>query len=104
MIKYPKIHPLINPDSPHYDGEKMTAIEALEAHATVIEQIGWCKGNIHKYGWRMNEKGQKERDKRKAETFVAYLKLLESLPASMAQRRVADAYRELGIRMRYRLD
>jgi len=104
MIKHPKIHPLINPDSPHYDGEGITAIEALEAHATVIEQIGWCKGNIHKYGWRMHKKGEKERDLRKAETFRRYLELLESLPAAMAQRRVADAYRELGIRMRYRLD
>ena len=105
--RYPRgrlTHPLINPDSAHYDRGKYSAIETLEYLATVLEQIGWCKGNIFKYNYRVGHKGTPEQDMKKKETFEAYLALLESLPAGVANMKVVNAYDALGIEMVYRPD
>ena len=74
------IHPLLNTDSRHYDkpGEK-PAILKLETQATLIEQIGWAKGNIFKYKARLGRKDSTTiaKDERKIETFENYLYILE---------------------------
>lgn len=74
-----KLHPLINKNSPHYDTGKTSAIEKLEKQLTVTEMIGFCKANIFKYNYRLDEKGQKERDKEKIKTYEDYLALLLEL-------------------------
>lgn len=67
------LHPLINPDSPHYDKEDgKVAIEELEKELSIREMIGFVKGNIFKYKWRMGAKDSEQKETRKIETYVAY--------------------------------
>ena len=75
------IHPLLNPDSPHYDnpGGKPDIWE-LESRMTISELIGWCKGNINKYDLRKHKKGQLDKDVTKIITFQRYKKFLLGLP------------------------
>ena len=94
-------HPLLNPDSQHYDQEEITGIEALEQEATVIEQIGWAKGNLFKYKRRQPHKGEAEKDARKIETFERYLRLLSQLPPTMERMITVDAFRKMGIQIDY---
>jgi hypothetical protein len=77
-----KLHPLINKESAHYDTEKTSAIEEMEKLLTVTEMIGFCKGNIFKYQYRAEHKGQRESDIKKIETYENYLNLLEELSDS----------------------
>lgn len=77
-----KLHPLINKESAHYDTGKTSAIEELEKRLTVTEMIGFCKANIFKYEYRLEEKGQKESDLTKIKTYEDYLALLEDLSDS----------------------
>jgi len=77
-----KLHPLINKESAHYDTGKTSAIEELEKVLTVTEMIGFCKANIFKYQYRLEEKGQKESDIKKIRTYENYLSLLEELSDS----------------------
>ena len=98
-----KLHPLINKDSPHYDTGKKSAIEELEKRLTVTEMIGFCKGNIFKYRYRLEHKGNKESDLKKIETYENYLKLLERLDdAGYFLDTVAMALEKSMIRFRYR--
>lgn len=75
-------HPLINPESSHYESESKSAIEELEEQLSLSEMIGACKFNIFKYTYRQDKKGQKEADLKKIETYVNYLKFLEELEDS----------------------
>ena len=81
------IHPLLNTDSRHYDkpGEK-PSIWKLETQATLIEQIGWAKGNIFKYKARLGRKDSTTiaKDERKIETFENYLYILEDCKSKVA--------------------
>jgi len=77
-----KLHPLINKESSHYDTGKTSAIEELEKVLTVTEMIGFCKANIFKYRYRLEEKGQKDSDIKKIRTYENYLSLLEELSDS----------------------
>ena len=98
-----KLHPLINKASSHYDNGKKSAIEELEKKLTVTEMIGFCKGNIFKYRYRLEDKGQKESDLKKIQTYENYLKLLESLDdAGYFLDTVAMALEKSMIRFRYR--
>ncbi len=98
-----KLHPLINKASPHYDKGKKSAIEELEKQLTVTEMIGFCKGNIFKYRYRLEDKGQKESDLKKIQTYENYLKLLERLDdAGYFLDTVAMALEKSMIRFRYR--
>ena len=98
-----KLHPLINKDSSHYDKGKKSAIEELEKQLTVTEMIGFCKGNIFKYRYRLEDKGQKESDLKKIQTYENYLKLLERLDdAGYFLDTVAMALEKSMIRFRYR--
>ena len=97
------LHPLINSDSSHYDQEGKTAIEEIEERLTVREMIGFCKGNMYKYGYRSEHKGQKASDLKKIETYKAYHLLLESMQVcTIGGLSVADTYKQLGMKLRYR--
>ena len=74
-----RLHPLINADSPHYDGQDTSAIEELEKILTVTEMMGFCKANIFKYEWRLDKKGQMDQDLKKIITYKNYLSLLSIL-------------------------
>lgn len=73
------LHPLINQKSKHYNTGAKTAIEILEEELTVLEMIGFCKGNIFKYEYRKEHKGAKEDDEYKIYTYKQYLSVLELL-------------------------
>lgn len=96
------LHPLINPKSSHYDNGKKTAIEELEEELTVQEMIGYCKGNIKKYSYRLEEKGQKESDLIKIQTYEAYLRVLLLIYSGYMALQVKMALTLAGIKFRYR--
>ena len=96
------LHPLINPNSKHYDREDRSEIEILEERLTVNEMIGACKFNIFKYGYRKEEKGQKEYDIAKRNTYKTYKSVLESLSARYKDVIVSDAFEYSGLEFRYR--
>lgn len=74
------LHPLINPNSPHYDGDnRKSAIEELEEVMTVYKMIGACEFNIFKYEYRKERKGVKEEDEYKIKTYRDYRQLLIDL-------------------------
>ena len=98
-----KLHPLINKESAHYDTGKTSAIEELEKVLTVTEMIGFCKANIFKYQYRLDDKGQKESDIKKIRTYEEYLKLLTQLDdAGYFLDTVAMALEKSMLRFRYR--
>ena len=96
------LHPLINPNSKHYDREDRSAIEIIEEQLTVNEMIGACKFNIFKYVYRKEAKGQKSSDMEKIHTYVMYQELLESLSARYQDVVVSDAFEYSGLEFRYR--
>ena len=69
-------HPLINPDSIHYEQNGKQSIQYIEEKLTVDEMIGACSFNIMKYGLRLNTKGQIASDLKKIATYQAYKSLL----------------------------
>lgn len=88
------LHPLLNPDSAHYQDGKKVAIEEMERELSVREMIGYCKGNIFKYAFRKELKGALEADEKKIATYEAYLKLLKDLASlSLENHKVSDALR-----------
>ena len=96
-------HPLINPNSKHYDAGGKTAIEELEEMLTIREMIGFCKGNIFKYEYRAEHKGQKESDFKKIQTYKDYLDLLEGVYyLSQAGETVKGAFDRLELKFRYK--
>jgi len=98
-----KLHPLINKESSHYDTGKTSAIEELEKVLTVTEMIGFCKANIFKYQYRLDEKGQKESDLQKIKTYEDYLTLLLRLDdAGYFLDTVAIALNKSMLQFRYR--
>ena len=77
-------HPLIDPKSTHYQGDKPT-IKLIEETLDIFECIGFAKANIIKYSSRMDKKGQAERDGEKIANYEAYLNFLESCKKSIKQ-------------------
>jgi hypothetical protein len=51
---------------PHYTGGKVECIDAIEAQLSEAEFIGFLKGQVAKYIWRMGKKGSAEEDLAKA--------------------------------------
>ena len=87
-----KLHPLINPESSHYQSGGKVAIEEMQKVLSVSEMIGWCKGNIFIYELRKELKGALEADKKKIETYKNYLKELEDMAyLSLGNHKVCDA-------------
>jgi len=70
-------HPLLDPNSKHYDTGVHPTIYDIEKELNVIEMLGACRFNIMKYESR--EKGSNEADERKVGYYKAYVKLLEML-------------------------
>lgn len=87
-----KLHPLLNPESSHYQNGSKVAIQEMEKLLTVAKAIGWCEGNIFKYEFRKQLKGALEADEKKIETYKNYLKELEDMAyLSLGNHKVCDA-------------
>ena len=100
-----KLHPLINPESSHYQSGGKVAIEEMEKKLTVIKMIGYCEGNIFKYEFRKELKGTLEADKKKIETFKNYLKELEDMAyLSLGHFKVSDAIKLTRREWAYRIE
>lgn len=70
------LHPLINPNSQHYQHDTKSSIEMMEEKYNVLEMIAFCRINIFKYEYRKEHKGQLETDLEKIITYQNYLDLL----------------------------
>ncbi len=100
------LHVLIDSQSPHYDDDEgKTAIESLEEVLTVAEMRGYCKGNIFKYKYRQDKKGQKSSDLIKIVKYSNYLqeltklKFMDGVNDSMLTKR---AWKLAGIKWEYK--
>lgn len=60
-------HPL------HYRQGEIECIDAIEAALTPEEFRGYCKGQVFKYMWRMNHKGNPGQDASKAQWYLRRL-------------------------------
>ena len=96
------LHPLINPESSHYDGE-VTTIEKMEDVFTVMEMISFCKVNIFKYEDRKERKGQFESDVKKIMTYKNYMQTLSKLQiCGYGMLKVNKAMTLLGLKFEYK--
>ncbi len=74
------LHPLLNPNSPHYTREDgKVGIEEMEKETSIREAIGFARCSIFKYKFRKDHKGQKASDEKKIKTYELYLGALLSL-------------------------
>jgi len=99
-------HPLINlVDSAHYDSKETPAILDFERTYSVTDLRAWAKITLAKYVHpaRAN-KGEVEKDKRKAKTYRDYYEFLDTIikkyPA-LAEVTAVTAYDTLGYMMEY---
>lgn len=99
------LHPLINEKSAgHYDDGKIATIEEQEARMSVIEMIGACKYNIHKYSSRKEKKGTPDDDLYKIKTFKNYLEVLIKFKRDgMSGFLVCDAIKQSRLDFAYRV-
>lgn len=74
-----QLHPLLNPESKHYQTRGKVAIEEMEKETTAREMIGACKSNIFKYEFRKHDKGTLEADEKKRDTWEAYMTVLKDM-------------------------
>lgn len=58
----------------HYNQHSMECIDVLRAILTPDEFRGFCLGNMIKYRWRRDGKGNPEQDMAKAEWYLNQLK------------------------------
>jgi hypothetical protein len=58
---------------PHYTQGGIECIEAIQAALTPEEFRGYCKGQVFKYIWRSNHKGNYDEDLRKANWYMQWL-------------------------------
>ena len=75
-----KIHPLLNPDSPHYkmvDG--VEAIERMEQMYSTEDLMGWAKISAMKYRLRIGNKDDVLKEAVKIAGYEAYYKYLEDM-------------------------
>lgn len=87
-----QLHPLLNPNSTHYEDEGRVSIQEMEKEITVIEMVGYCKGNIFRYEFRKHNKGALEADEVKKKTHEAYIAVLKDMASlSLGNHFVADA-------------
>jgi len=71
-------HPLEKYQPQHYS-QGTSAIKELEKQLSVAAMTGFCEGNIFKYEYRQDNKGQKESDIKKIKVYKAYLDELKVL-------------------------
>lgn len=87
-----KSHPLLNPNSTHYEYDDKVSIQEMEKEMTVKEMIGYCKGNIFNHEFRKFNKGALEADEAKKKTYEAYIKVLKDMSSlSLDNHFVTDA-------------
>lgn len=67
---------LVN-NPPHYVGNGIECIDAIEASMSKLEFCGYLKGNAMKYLWRYSQKGNQEQDLQKSIWYTN--KLLQTL-------------------------
>ena len=72
-------HPLKNNNSKHYDNNGTSAIDELEKILSVSAMMGYAEGNIFKYEFRKEYKGQKASEEEKIKTYKAYRDVLADL-------------------------
>ena len=73
-------HPLLNPDSPHYemvDGRE--AIEYMESLYTTIQLMDWAECSAMKYRLRIGKKDNSEKEVAKIKSFEAYYRYLKTI-------------------------
>lgn len=58
----------INPD--HYKGQGLECIDAIKAQMTRENFLGYLRGNVIKYTWRMHQKGDPVENARKANWYL----------------------------------
>lgn len=58
----------INPD--HYKGQGVECIDAIKASMSRLEFLGYLRGNVMKYTWRMHQKGDPTENARKAAWYL----------------------------------
>lgn len=64
---------------PHYTSGGIECIDAIKASMTKHQFIGYLKGNVVKYLWRLDHKGNRVQDAKKAQWYLT--KLVEVLDA-----------------------
>ena len=102
-----KLHPLLNPNSPHYETEDgKVAIEEMEKVTNICKMIGFCDCSIFKYTFRKGRKGEKVDDLFKIDTYYAYKYELEELLTMgvSADTSVAKGWEITGKQWAYRLN
>ncbi len=60
---------LVN-NPPHYQGDKLEALDSIRAMLGVKGFIAYCLGNASKYVWRCTKKGNFEQDLEKAKFYI----------------------------------
>lgn len=58
---------------PHYADSEIECIDAMRASMTKEAFSGYCKGNVMKYLWRFEKKGEGTRDLEKAKVYLQWL-------------------------------
>ena len=106
------LHPLINPDSPHYiDENGKQAIQKFEEVRSPAEMLTWAEITRDKYLARLGKKEGTD-DRKKIETFTNYIALLEivvqSILSDPAGFKLEDSlkpvsywYKKLGLEIEY---
>ena len=103
-----KLHPLINKqDSPHYSpSNKKTSIEKFEEIYVVSKLMAWAEITLAKYeDPGRKDKGEEEKDLRKAETYRNYMLMLEDLVSKntmVIEMTAKKAYALLDVKLRYK--
>ena len=57
----------------HYADSDIECIDAMRASMTKEAFSGYCKGNVIKYIWRFEKKGEGTRDLKKAKVYLQWL-------------------------------
>ena len=58
---------------PHYADSKIECIDAMRSSMTREAFSGYCKGNVMKYLWRFEKKGEGTQDLEKARVYLGWL-------------------------------
>jgi hypothetical protein len=93
----PKLHPLLSKglDEHYYNKDGRNYIYDYEKDLTVVEMIGACKFNIHKYNKR--DKKQDEIDNHKSLKYQDYMTELMKIPKRLEKLTVRRAFSKLNI-------
>ena len=58
---------------PHYADSEIECIDAMRSSMTREAFSGYCKGNVMKYLWRFEKKGEGTQDLEKARVYLGWL-------------------------------